>query len=249
MNNAIIGHKLIQLESVDSTNNYTAKVFKSGEVTSGTVIMADIQTDGRGQRKNTWQSLPYENITLSIPLYLKDYPISYPSTINHIVSLGLYDFLMQYCPYTAVKWPNDIVVHHKKIGGILIENHFSGHQLKSCIIGIGINVNQTHFDFKNTTSLKIETKKNYLLKELVHELILCLNQRVHYFLKNGFQSTKKTFDEKLWLKDKISKYQAGNIFFEGTIRHTDEYGNLVIESNGKLKTFRNGEIIFLERMM
>ena len=68
MNNQILGNQIIKLASVDSTNNYVAKLVNKTKVSFGTVIMADFQSIGRGQRDNLWHSEKGKNLLFSIYL-------------------------------------------------------------------------------------------------------------------------------------------------------------------------------------
>lgn len=244
MQRAFIGQKIIHLESVDSTNNYTAKVFKSGTVDSGTVIMADIQTNGRGQRGNLWQSGAFENITLSIAASPKLWKINNLVTLNHITALALYNFIGRHVKNTAIKWPNDIIVNDHKISGILIESLYSGENLQS-IIGVGINVNQRFFNGLKATSLFNETGKQFEPKLLIYEFINVFNNIVEKFQQKGSTHILEEYNRLLWLKDKPAEFKSGSKTFVGVIKKTDLNGNIHILSNDQLKCFRNGEITYL----
>ncbi len=155
----------------------------------GTLIFTDHQYQGKGQRGNNWLSEPNVNIALSIiyyPTFVKGTELYY---LNKFVSLAVQQTISHYLPRSTVqiKWPNDILVQKKKISGILIENQFEGPLLKSSIIGIGINVNQTSFpaeiDYK-TTSLKrhLHCTRN---KEEVMERLLEQLEFYYLSLKEG----------------------------------------------------------------
>ncbi len=169
------GRKLIHLESVDSTNNYVANLVKDHGLASGTVIMADDQFDGKGQREADWLSTAGMNLTLSI--YLDDVNLSVDRQfrITQLIALGIHEFLTTQGIDSSIKWPNDILVNGLKIGGVLIENHIVGKQIKSTIIGIGLNVNQTEFDGLLATSMLSETGKTYLLSEFYFSFIHTMN--------------------------------------------------------------------------
>lgn len=243
----IIGHKIIHIESVDSTNNYTAKVFKSGDIDSGTVIMADIQTNGRGQRNNNWQSAPYENITMSFPLQLESLKSTPLIGLNYAIGLAINDFLASYVDTISLKWPNDVMVKDKKIAGILIESQYAGEELKSSIIGIGININQTKFDVSGSTSLKLETNTPYQPKLIVFELIKTLNNRLNELNKGNYQALKKDFDNLLW--NRGIKRTFKNLLlkekFKGIIHSTTNNGDLVIMIGESKVNFKNGTIDYL----
>lgn len=247
MSKPILGHKIIHLERIDSTNNYTAKVFKSGDIDSGTVIMADIQTNGRGQRNNNWQSAPFENITMSFPLVLENFKNIPLIGLNYAVGLALKEFLSNYTKNISLKWPNDVMVNDKKIAGILIESFYTGGHLKSSIIGIGVNINQSNFNFPKSTSLAIETGKTFQPKLIVFELIKSLNCHLEQLEKGEYMNLKNEFDTALWKRgvQRSFKDLKKDDFFEGTIISTDLNGDLIIDINGKEETFKNGTIDYL----
>lgn len=243
----MIGKKIIQLSTVDSTNNYVAKLFRSGKISSGTVIMADIQTNGKGQRGNIWTSEPLANLTLSFPLDHKTVSANNLFYINYTVSLAVFDFIKKYCPSTKIKWPNDTYVNGKKIAGILIENQFDNSGFKSSTIGIGININQEFFQNLNATSLCLETNKIYKPSELVLELIKSLNERFDQLKSIGNQVIKNNFDEQLWLKGEPHLFEANDLTFKGEIVKTSDDGCLLIKTAEGIKSFRNGEIKYLNK--
>lgn len=241
----MIGKKLIHLTTVDSTNNYVAKLFKNGEITSGTVIMADKQTSGRGQRGNIWQSEAYANLMLSFPLEVSKLPVKNFYAINHTVSLAVYDFIKLYCPETFIKWPNDTYVKTKKIAGILIENQLDSTGFKSSTIGIGININQTDFKNLNATSLYLETNQFHKPVDLIHTLIATLNKRFERLKTEGEETVKQDFDEQLWLKNTPHRFSDHTQEFEGKIIETTVDGSLIIATLDGERIFRNGELVYL----
>lgn len=247
MPNTIIGRKIIHLESVDSTNNYTANVFKEGTIEHGTVILADIQTNGRGQRGNTWQSGAFENITMSIAFDPYLCKINNLISLNHITSIALLRMISSYCANVKIKWPNDILVNENKIAGILIESQFSGNKMQS-VIGIGINVNQVNFDNSKTTSINKELNKKLNIKSLVFEFISFFNQTLNEYQQQGEKSIHQYFDNHLWLKNQDSEFIKDGEVFQGTIKNTDITGQIIIAIDGNLTTFKNGEIKYSKRL-
>jgi BirA family biotin operon repressor/biotin-[acetyl-CoA-carboxylase] ligase len=124
------------------------------------------QTAGRGQRGNTWSSRPGENLTFSIVLKftipggaeetLPAVKAHGQFVLTEIASISVVDFLFRHGIKAKIKWPNDIYVGNKKLCGILIENALCGSTIDTCIVGIGININQELFvsDAPNPVSLK-----------------------------------------------------------------------------------------------
>lgn len=89
MNYSQIPVKLIELESVDSTNNYIAKKVLTGDLIPGTVVLAEKQTEARGQRGTKWQSLAGLNSTSSVFLTWKDIKVREQFKISMLVAIGV----------------------------------------------------------------------------------------------------------------------------------------------------------------
>lgn len=149
--------EFIELDTVTSTSSHLAAM--SAATPHGTVVMAREQTAGRGQRGNSWEAEPGANITLSLLLRPAGLHPSRQFIISQAVSLaivGMLDALVA-GHRVSIKWPNDIYVDDRKICGILIENSITGSGINHCIVGIGLNVNQTRFlsDAPNPVSLRL----------------------------------------------------------------------------------------------
>ncbi|MCM1355370.1 MAG: biotin--[acetyl-CoA-carboxylase] ligase [Staphylococcus sp.] len=147
---------VIRLDESPSTNSYLAA--NATALSHGTVVTARVQTAGRGQRGNSWESAPGENITMSLLLRPVGLHPARQFVISQAVSLAIVDVLCKYLPQECdvrVKWPNDIYVSDRKICGILIEHSITSRGINHSIIGTGINVNQTMFlsDAPNPVSM------------------------------------------------------------------------------------------------
>ena len=149
------------LDTIDSTNSEALR--RLPELAGGTVLAAREQTEGRGQRGNTWFTEPGKNLTFSI--VLKQLPLQAARSVrlNYLTSVAVASFLESHGVKAAIKWPNDIYVEGRKICGMLIENTLGpGGQVMASVIGIGINMNQTAFpQLANATSLALCTGKEY----------------------------------------------------------------------------------------
>ncbi len=138
--------KIISLPEAASTNTYLAAIADKSE--PYTVVVADRQTAGRGQRGNTWEAEPGKNLTFSILLRPDHVKAADQFIISQAVSVAIAVTLskrIRYAGEVAVKWPNDIYVDSQKICGILIENSLMGDKINRSIVGVGLNVNQKVF--------------------------------------------------------------------------------------------------------
>jgi BirA family transcriptional regulator, biotin operon repressor / biotin---[acetyl-CoA-carboxylase] ligase len=163
----------IKLDAIDSTNDYLKKLALEDTTKNFTFVTAKNQTNGKGQRGTVWQSEKGKNLTMSI--LIKNIAIQ-PADLfycNVIVSCSLLQFLSDYDLKCTVKWPNDIMADSKKITGILIENVFKANGEINAIIGIGLNVNQTHFhSLPNATSMKNQAQQDFDIDQLAEDIVL-----------------------------------------------------------------------------
>lgn len=247
-----IGHKIIHLERIDSTNNYAAKLNASGEISHGTVILADMQTNGRGQRGNTWQSDPFSNLTMS--LFLKAHPIikNQSHILNYIISLSLKDTLTRHVKKAKIKWPNDILVDNKKLSGILIENQWGSQGLNSSIVGIGVNLNQNKFENELSTSLHKELGTFYQPYKIMLEFCYHLEERWNNISPSTLKTIKDEFDRELWLRAEESRYILSSTGeeFGAILVGTDEKGDLLLQKeNGQIESFSNQSVRFKDRII
>ena len=132
---------LIHLPSTRSTNTYLKELLEKDPSTEAyTIVSTDEQTGGRGQKGNTWESKPGQNLTISILLRpdMNAAPKARNFDLNIVASLAVRDVLAEHLTRSKVevKWPNDILVNHKKVAGILIENEFEGSELTLSLIHI-----------------------------------------------------------------------------------------------------------------
>lgn len=174
----------IKLDAIDSTNDYLKQLSKKNKLENFTTVIANEQTNGRGQMGSSWVSDAGKNITMSILVSDLKYSSSTIFDWNVIVSLAVAKALEEAnVPNISIKWPNDIMADSKKVGGILIENSLKQDESFDSIIGIGINVNQENFnDLPKATSLKNKTNKTYNVTEISEKI--ALNIQAYYLLKD-----------------------------------------------------------------
>ena len=180
--NAIMAHlrgdfwkKIICYESVDSTNELAlALSLKSPE--SGTVIIADSQAKGRGRLGRVWVSPPGRNIYMSAIL-TPEIELRDATLLTVVAALACASALRNKTGLIAnIKWPNDLIVGGKKIGGILTELRSGHDKINFAVMGIGINVNSGGDDFPEeleriATSVKEETGRNQSRSGIIAEVL------------------------------------------------------------------------------
>jgi len=233
----MIGRKIIHLENVDSTNNYTANLLLKGEVDSGTVILADKQTQGRGQRGSVWSSNSGENMLFSLFLSTEILSVNNQFVLSQFVSVSLIEMLKNIGLEAEVKWPNDIYIKNKKVAGILIENQLSGSMLKSSIIGVGLNVNQKSFENISATSLNNELGEFIPVQSVLFSFIFELNKNWNLILSNKTDQIIEKYFNNLYQKDKLCSYRDDRGTFLATIEGVTSNGNLILISSEREKKY------------
>jgi len=185
-----LGRRIELFDSLPSTNREAAQLAQA-EVEHGTVVAADGQTAGRGRLSRTWFSPPGANLYCSVILRTarpSERLTEWLSWLPLVSALAAAEAIEQVSSlHVSVKWPNDLLISERKVGGILCE---SGTGIRSDpfqIIGIGINVNVDHDDWPtelrdSATSIwqerKIVVDRNRLLAQVLLELEQCLDELV-----------------------------------------------------------------------
>ena len=141
-----IGNKIVIVEETASTNDLVWQMAQQGN-SAGLVVFAESQTEGRGQRGNRWESTP--NLGLWFSILLR--PGIGPADSSHIVAWATETIVSTVEKEIAIgaqlKWPNDIYLAGKKVGGVLVEMRVEKGGGYAAIVGIGMNVNQIDRDF------------------------------------------------------------------------------------------------------
>ena len=172
-----IGFPFVVLPQIDSTNSYAKTQVQSKLAEHGTAYFALEQQEGKGRQGKKWTSETGKNILLSVVINTSEHKTGSIQELNQWVAVACHDFFSKYVGReTRIKWPNDLYWGDRKAGGILIENSWRGESWQWAIIGIGININQDHFESGsgNPISLRQITGETYdpiaLAKELCHFL-------------------------------------------------------------------------------
>lgn len=244
----MIGNQIVRIQVTGSTNNYANQQIRENECREGTVFLAYEQTAGRGQVRNFWESEPGANLTFSIVIYPDFLEIRHQFLISKVVTLGIYKALSKYIDDLKIKWPNDIYAGNKKLGGILIENSIMYGLLKSTVIGIGLNVNQTVFrsSAPNPISLKTLTNQHFDLDVILEEVLFGINSYYVLLRDGGEELIDQKFVSVLYRLNEMHFFRAEKEDFEGEIMGINEIGQLLIRKiDGAILDFHFKEVEFL----
>lgn len=243
-----IGKNIIELDMVDSTNNFAKNLLSNSSPLEGTVITAKEQFAGRGQMGNAWQTEPGKNLTMSVIVYPAFLEAERQFFLNMAAALAVKDF----CEFILkdeirIKWPNDIYYHNKKLGGILIENAVNGAQITSSVIGIGINVNQVEFDesLPNPVSFAQIQSSPYKIDDLIGDLCSFLEKYYLQLKQRHFNFLDKAYTESLYRYQQTFQFRKGEQSFRGEINGVTKEGKLIIHSNNKELKFGFKEVEYV----
>ena len=232
--------QLIKLNATDSTNNYLKQLILERTLDDFSVVVANHQTNGRGQRGSSWLSEKDKNLTFSVLKRNISIVANQQFLLNILVSLSIVKTLEGFnIPKLAIKWPNDILSDHHKISGILIENLIKNKQIEYAIIGIGLNVNQVKFEgLSKVSSLKnimpLAVDKDELLTKIIDKLKMYFK----LYSENGSEFLNSEYESYLFRKDKPSTFIShDNNLFTGIIRGVSTSGKLCVQMEDFNKEF------------
>ena len=234
--------EIVHLAETDSTNRWLREnqVLIANDQKQIAVV-ADYQTAGRGCGTNRWESERGKNLLFSLLLHPKQIPASNQFHISMAISLSITEALGQYIGDLSIKWPNDIYWRNGKIGGILIENTLKGGIIKDSIIGIGLNVNQRHFqsDAPNPVSIWQICEQETNREQLMQNILECLN---HYL----YQDIKTQYRAMLYRRRGFHPYVDKNGAFMAEILDVEDDGHLLLrDDDGCERRYAYKEVQFV----
>lgn len=239
-----MGKNIVFVPECHSTNSLAVELTQKRDLAEGTIIITNNQTKGRGQQRNNWISEPGKNLTFSIILRPTFLHAKDQFLLNMVISLGVSDFLSSLDKPVRVKWPNDVMVDHKKISGILIESQIQGGAFNRTIVGIGLNVNQIGFSSPRATSMTLESAVTYELQTCLDGVCGTLEQWYLQLRQRDSQKIKAAYLDRLYgAFEKRTFVQKGEAF-EGTIEGVDDSGRLMISTSAGLKYYNTKEVSF-----
>ena len=233
------------LEETDSTNDFLRQ-YTPGEDEDMTVVWTDFQRKGRGQGSNQWESEAGKNLTFSVLIH----PDKVRAQDQYIISMAVAETMHRFLSGMVdaaiqIKWPNDIYVGDSKIGGILIENHLSGEHIKDCIIGIGLNVNQTVFvsDAPNPISMRMIDDREWNREEVLQGLI---SELVWQFQHFRFDIIRKKYRRHLYRREGFYPYRDAEGEFEAEMLEVENDGHLILlDTQGRQRRYAFKEVAYV----
>ncbi|MBI4558045.1 MAG: biotin--[acetyl-CoA-carboxylase] ligase [Candidatus Hydrogenedentes bacterium] len=225
----VVGGQFYVFGEVESTNDLALQLGSDGAV-----VVAERQTAGRGRHGRVWHSPRGMGLWFSVALegHLRGLPFA--------AALAVRDALQPRCP-VVIKWPNDLLIHGRKVCGILVE-----HRGERNALGIGLNVHQRLEDFPEelrakATSLELATGSRFDRAALLRDILTRLDERVLALRGNGYEAIRREWAHTCDLKGRDVRY--GGI--AGTVKDIDEHGALIVVTVQGEHRLISGEIEIL----
>ena len=252
--------KIIYKQTTISTNEDAKQLAEAG-AEHGLLVVADTQSGGKGRRGRNWQSEPETTISMTL-LFRPQFTAEKASMLTLVMGLAVAEAISELTGVSAsIKWPNDIVVNHKKVCGILTELGTANGQIDYLIVGVGINVNNgitlSFVESKEqkraiifgeeladtATSLWLETGVELSREKLIAACMEKFEQYYEIFIHdldlhammNAYNNRLAGIDGEVRVLDPQGEYV-------GISRGIDAEGNLLVETEGVVKKVYAGEV-------
>lgn len=245
--------KVHVFDSVDSTNNVLKDMARNG-APSGTVVIADHQTGGKGRRGRSFSSPKGVGVYLSF-LFKPESGFDKISNLTSWTAIAVSDAIYNaYEIDSQVKWVNDLLMNRKKICGILTEVSVEGESgfIDTCIIGIGVNVNESPSDFpaeisEIATSISIENDgKKFFRAKLASEIIKSMDKLSSDWPDGSSYYLERYRDINVTAGSKITAYslmaENGNGRMGTALAINDDFSLKVEFADGSVSDLKSGEV-------
>jgi len=241
----IIGKKVYFFNKIPSTNLYAKNLIKKN-IEEGTIVIADVQTSGRGRKNRYWHS-PYGGVWFSVILYPDLSPES-GMLITMAASISVAQAIKDVTGInTEIKWPNDLLLRKKKVCGILTEIDSDLYKINYAIVGIGINVNNELDDElkKIAFSLKQEIGSKVSRIKILKSILENLDKNYNKLIKKDIDYIKKTWFSFSKIIGRKIQIKDDNIVRKGIVKEIDDDGYLILRTRFGDIRITSGDVKYL----
>jgi BirA family biotin operon repressor/biotin-[acetyl-CoA-carboxylase] ligase len=238
----VIGRELHYFKKLPSTNLF-ARELVDRTVSNGSVVVADVQTHGRGRKDRIWFS-PTGGLWFSVIIY-PDIPPRKSMMLTMAASLGVVDGIKTITGIVPrIKWPNDVIIKGKKVCGILTEIDAEMDRINFAIVGIGLNVNNTlPTDFgKYATTLRQECDGKVSRVQLLRSILKSFDEQYEKLARGKYDDIRKNWLSFSQIIGKQVRVDDGATRIEGIVKDVDEDGSLILKTDGKIHRVLSGDV-------
>ena len=245
--NKVVGRDIHVFQETSSTNDVLEKLARDG-VREGVVVFAETQTQGRGRLGRKWFSPARKGLWFSVLLR----PDLRPQAATQLTVAAAASVARAIRRITEqrpeIKWPNDVLLHGKKVAGLLTELSAELDQIKYVILGIGVNVNLEPGDFspdlrKLATSIKMETGRSFRRAELAVAILQELDRDYALICRQQFSKVSDEWESQCSTLNRRVSIRVGERLIRGQAESLDEDGALLVRTeHGRLERVIGGDV-------
>lgn len=238
-----IGKKIYYFESLPSTMDTAMQLGLKG-AEEGTLVLAETQSHGRGRMGRPWVSPKYKGIYLSLILR-PQIPPQQLSILTLLAAVSAVETVNEVFGQEAkIKWPNDILLNGKKLGGILTEINAEVDQMRFVVIGIGININNDKKSLlPQATSLKEERGESFNRISLLQKILKSIEDNYESFKTKGNDFIIDKWRASNVTLGKRVKVNLHHVLLEGQAVGIDSDGALLLrKDSGITQRVTSGDI-------
>ena len=239
-----LGQQIEYYTQLKSTNEESWELSNDG-AKSGTVVITDNQFEGKGRNGRNWLATPNKSLSFSI-LIEKIIPVKLCGWIPIITALAIERALSHFQIQISLKWPNDILLNGKKMGGVLIESKIKGTLVNKLIIGIGLNINESKDELDPSiaslaTSLHIYSRKNFQRERILAEILNEMEPIIEGFPEN-MDMILESWTANCNHIDKKIQFHNGSYVISGIFKGLGKNGSAILKTNQSEEEFHSGEV-------
>jgi len=238
----ILGREFNYHPQTNSTNEDAWQCFIDG-TPDGTLILTDNQTNGKGRRQNKWVSTPDKSLTFSFILH-SELELEKMGLLPLLTGISIVKGITAATAIqTGLKWPNDIMLNEKKMGGILIESKQTEHGL-GVVVGVGLNINENAQDIphtlrNNAISLAMFSKQTHSREQILSAIL----NEFETLYNNQMDSIIPLWTDHCIHQDREVSFHSEKGKQKGIFQGISSQGHAEIQINGKTQTFPSGMVI------
>jgi len=243
----MFGHSFRYHDEIESTNA-EAKTLALRGAPEGTVVVAEAQTAGRGRLGRRWTSPAGKGLLFSVVLR-PPLPMSEAHLLTLVAAAAAAEAIEKHVAATvAIKWPNDLFIGDRKVGGILMEVAGEQDEVDWVVLGVGLNVNTEFSELpvalrRSATSLKMVSGETVDRSEVLAGLLLSLESHYKAAARGGFGRALSAFRERDYLLARTISVETRQGPVVGAAAGIDDRGALLVElPERRIRSFHAGEV-------
>lgn len=241
----VLGREVIYREKVNSTNELAKELAQKGAV-QGTVVIAEEQTGGKGRMGRVWYSPPGQGLWFSLILRPEISPVD-ASKLTLMSAVAVAKTIREITGiHAGIKWPNDVLIDHRKVCGILIEMSAEIDKINYIVVGVGVNVSLSKIP-SELEGVAISLAQQEHLKvtraQLLAALLNNMDNLYTEFLAGKFSEILTAWKGMSVTLNRRVRVMSGSEMEEGIAFDLDDDGALILMKNdGSVKRILSGDV-------